>query len=78
MFFCRKDFYELPKGKEKTILGFNRVQFLGLILLAEYVEAEVRLERVLEMMQRPEINYISGKLSSVVSQIITIDARNKS
>ncbi len=36
-------------------------------------EADERLERVLEMMRRPEINYVSVKLSSVVSQIITLD-----
>jgi RHH-type proline utilization regulon transcriptional repressor/proline dehydrogenase/delta 1-pyrroline-5-carboxylate dehydrogenase len=36
-------------------------------------EADERLERVLEMIRRPEINYVSVKLSSVVSQIITID-----
>jgi RHH-type proline utilization regulon transcriptional repressor/proline dehydrogenase/delta 1-pyrroline-5-carboxylate dehydrogenase len=36
-------------------------------------EADERLERVLEMMRRPEIDYVSVKLSSVVSQIITID-----
>ncbi len=36
-------------------------------------EAQERLERVLEMIRRPEVNYVSVKLSSVVSQIITID-----
>jgi RHH-type transcriptional regulator, proline utilization regulon repressor / proline dehydrogenase / delta 1-pyrroline-5-carboxylate dehydrogenase len=36
-------------------------------------EADEHLERVLEMMRRPEVNYVSVKLSSVVSQIITID-----
>ena len=41
-------------------------------MLGEH-EADERLERVLEMIRRPEINYISVKLSSVVSQIITID-----
>jgi len=36
-------------------------------------EADERFERVLEMIRRPEINYVSVKLSSIVSQIITID-----
>jgi RHH-type proline utilization regulon transcriptional repressor/proline dehydrogenase/delta 1-pyrroline-5-carboxylate dehydrogenase len=48
------------------------INVLGEAVLGE-TEAEERLVRVLEMMQRPEINYVSVKLSSVVSQIITID-----
>ena len=45
---------------------------LGEAVLGER-EADERLERVLEMMRRAEINYVSVKLSSVVSQIITLD-----
>jgi RHH-type transcriptional regulator, proline utilization regulon repressor / proline dehydrogenase / delta 1-pyrroline-5-carboxylate dehydrogenase len=48
------------------------INVLGEAVLGEH-EADERLERVLEMIRRPEINYISVKLSSVVSQIITID-----
>ncbi len=48
------------------------INVLGEAVLGEH-EAEERLERVLEMIRRPAINYISVKLSSVVSQIITID-----
>ena len=48
------------------------INVLGEAVLGER-EADERLERVLEMIRRPEINYISVKLSSVVSQIITID-----
>ncbi|HUZ41877.1 MAG TPA: bifunctional proline dehydrogenase/L-glutamate gamma-semialdehyde dehydrogenase [Acidimicrobiales bacterium] len=48
------------------------INVLGEAVLGEH-EAEERLERVLEIIRRPEINYISVKLSSVVSQIITID-----
>ena len=36
-------------------------------------EANERLERVLEMMHRDEVTYISVKLSAIVSQITTID-----
>ncbi len=48
------------------------INVLGEAVLGER-EADERFDRVLEMMQRPEINYVSVKLSSVVSQIITID-----
>jgi RHH-type proline utilization regulon transcriptional repressor/proline dehydrogenase/delta 1-pyrroline-5-carboxylate dehydrogenase len=48
------------------------INVLGEAVLGEG-EADERLERVLEMIRRPEINYVSVKLSSVVSQIITID-----
>jgi RHH-type proline utilization regulon transcriptional repressor/proline dehydrogenase/delta 1-pyrroline-5-carboxylate dehydrogenase len=48
------------------------INVLGEAVLGEH-EADERLERVLEMIRRPEINYVSVKLSSVVSQIITID-----
>lgn len=48
------------------------INVLGEAVLGEG-EADERLERVIEMIQRPEVNYISVKLSSVVSQIITAD-----
>lgn len=48
------------------------INVLGEAVLGE-AEADEHLERVLEMIRRPEINYVSVKLSSVVSQIITID-----
>ncbi len=48
------------------------INVLGEAVLGE-AEANERLERVIEMMSRPEIDYVSVKLSSVVSQIITID-----
>jgi RHH-type proline utilization regulon transcriptional repressor/proline dehydrogenase/delta 1-pyrroline-5-carboxylate dehydrogenase len=48
------------------------INVLGEAVLGEG-EADERFERVLEMIRRPEINYVSVKLSSVVSQIITID-----
>ena len=48
------------------------INVLGEAVLGES-EADERLERVLEMIRRPEVNYVSVKLSSIVSQIITID-----
>ncbi len=48
------------------------INVLGEAVLGER-EANERLERVIEMIQRREVNYISVKLSSVVSQIITVD-----
>jgi RHH-type proline utilization regulon transcriptional repressor/proline dehydrogenase/delta 1-pyrroline-5-carboxylate dehydrogenase len=48
------------------------INVLGEAVLGER-EADERLERVIEMIRRPEVNYISVKLSAVVSQIITAD-----
>ncbi len=48
------------------------VNVLGEAVLGER-EAADRLERVLEMIRRPDVNYVSVKLSSVVSQLLTID-----
>ena len=50
---------------------------LNINLLGEAVlgkkEAQARLSSIIELMQRPEINYISVKISSIVSQLIAID-----
>jgi RHH-type transcriptional regulator, proline utilization regulon repressor / proline dehydrogenase / delta 1-pyrroline-5-carboxylate dehydrogenase len=48
------------------------VNVLGEAVLGE-AEAGDRLARVVEMMSRPEVTYVSVKLSSVVSQLVTID-----
>jgi RHH-type proline utilization regulon transcriptional repressor/proline dehydrogenase/delta 1-pyrroline-5-carboxylate dehydrogenase len=48
------------------------VNVLGEAVLGEH-EAESRLERVLEMIRRPDVNYVSVKLSSIVAQLLTID-----
>ncbi len=48
------------------------INVLGEAVLGER-EAEERLQRVVEMIRRPNIDYVSVKLSSVVSQIVTID-----
>ncbi|MDP1852093.1 MAG: bifunctional proline dehydrogenase/L-glutamate gamma-semialdehyde dehydrogenase [Candidatus Planktophila sp.] len=50
---------------------------LNINLLGEAVlgdsEASARLSSIIELVQRPEINYISVKISSIVSQLIAID-----
>jgi RHH-type proline utilization regulon transcriptional repressor/proline dehydrogenase/delta 1-pyrroline-5-carboxylate dehydrogenase len=48
------------------------VNVLGEAVLGER-EAADRLDRVLEMVRRPDVNYVSVKLSSIVSQLLTID-----
>ncbi len=51
---------------------FVNVNVLGEAVLGER-EAADRLARVLEVVQRPDVNYVSVKLSSIVGQLITID-----
>jgi RHH-type proline utilization regulon transcriptional repressor/proline dehydrogenase/delta 1-pyrroline-5-carboxylate dehydrogenase len=48
------------------------VNVLGEAVLGEG-EADDRLARVLAVVRRPDVNYVSVKLSSVVSQLLTID-----
>ena len=57
--------------RERAGLHLN-VNVLGEAVLGE-LEAGKRLERVREMMARPDVSYVSVKLSSLVSQITTID-----
>jgi RHH-type proline utilization regulon transcriptional repressor/proline dehydrogenase/delta 1-pyrroline-5-carboxylate dehydrogenase len=57
--------------RQRDDIALN-INVLGEAVLGDR-EADERLERVLDMIRRPEINYISVKLSAVVSQIITID-----
>ena len=60
----------LGKRKEEGIrLNIN---VLGEAVLGQR-EADERFERLLEMITRPEVDYISVKLSAVVAQMITID-----
>lgn len=51
------------------------INVLGEAVLGDH-EAEERFNLILEMMRRPDVNYISVKLSAVVAQIITIDFEN--
>jgi RHH-type transcriptional regulator, proline utilization regulon repressor / proline dehydrogenase / delta 1-pyrroline-5-carboxylate dehydrogenase len=48
------------------------INVLGEAVLGE-TEATERFDRVLEMMHRPDVNYVSVKLSSIVSQLTAID-----
>jgi RHH-type transcriptional regulator, proline utilization regulon repressor / proline dehydrogenase / delta 1-pyrroline-5-carboxylate dehydrogenase len=60
----------LIKRTEKGI-SLN-INVLGEAVLGDH-EAELRFQSILEMMRRPEVNYISVKLSSIVAQLIIID-----
>ncbi len=60
----------LGKRKEEGIrLNIN---VLGEAVLGQ-AEADERFKRLVEMIHRPEVDYISVKLSAVVAQMITID-----
>ena len=59
------------KRRAKKGIRLN-INVLGEAVLGEKEAAE-RFERVLAMMERDEVNYVSVKLSSVVSQIIALD-----
>jgi RHH-type proline utilization regulon transcriptional repressor/proline dehydrogenase/delta 1-pyrroline-5-carboxylate dehydrogenase len=48
------------------------INVLGEAVLGEH-EADQRLHSVITMIQRPEVNYASVKISAIVSQLITID-----
>ena len=63
----------------KTHLSHRKSQGIALNInvLGEAVlgdrEAKERFDRIMEMIERPEVNYISVKLSAIVSQINIID-----
>ena len=57
--------------RSKSGLALN-INVLGEAVLGDH-EAEVRFQSILEMIRRPEVNYISVKLSSIVAQLIIID-----
>jgi RHH-type proline utilization regulon transcriptional repressor/proline dehydrogenase/delta 1-pyrroline-5-carboxylate dehydrogenase len=59
------------KKRAKKGIRLN-INVLGEAVLGED-EANERFERVMQMMQRPEVDYVSVKLSSVASQIISLD-----
>ena len=50
----------------------NNINVLGEAVLGDE-EATARYQSVLEMLSRDEVNYISVKISSIISQIITLD-----
>lgn len=57
------------RAKEGIRLNIN---VLGEAVLGEH-EAETRFKQILEMISRPDVDYISVKLSAVVAQMVTID-----
>ena len=58
---------------KRTAKGISlNINVLGEAVLGDH-EAELRFQSILEMMRRPEVNYISVKLSSIVAQLIIID-----
>ena len=57
------------RNEEAARLNIN---VLGEAVLGEH-EAKLRLASVIEMIQRPEVNYASVKISSIASQLVTID-----
>ena len=59
------------KVRERDGIALN-INVLGEAVLGEH-EADARAERVIGMIRRPDVDYVSVKLSSVVGQIITID-----
>ncbi len=59
--------------RERTSMALAlNVNVLGEAVLGEG-EANARLSQVLEMMSRPEVNYLSVKVSSIVSQLSNSD-----
>lgn len=59
------------RDKEGIRLNIN---LLGEAVLGEN-EAHQRLQAIMDLVARPHINYVSVKISSIVSQLITIDHR---
>jgi RHH-type proline utilization regulon transcriptional repressor/proline dehydrogenase/delta 1-pyrroline-5-carboxylate dehydrogenase len=57
------------RNGDHAILNIN---VLGEAVLGDH-EARERLQSVIAMIQRPEVNYASVKISAIVSQLITID-----
>lgn len=57
------------RNQEKAQLNIN---LLGEAVLGDH-EANQRLNSIIELIQRPAVNYASVKISSIVSQLITID-----
>ena len=52
----------------------NNINVLGEAVLGEG-EAKARFDSVVEMLSRDEVNYVSVKVSSIISQIVTIDTQ---
>ena len=59
--------------RRRTKQGIRlNINVLGEAVLGQQ-EADTRLKQILEMIARPDVDYISVKLSAVVAQMVTID-----
>jgi len=59
--------------RRRTKQGIRlNINVLGEAVLGQH-EADTRLKQILEMIARPDVDYISVKLSAVVAQMVTID-----
>ncbi len=59
--------------QKRTIQGVSsNINLLGEAVLGN-LEASKRLNSIIELVRRPEIDFISVKISSIVSQIVSID-----
>ena len=59
------------RRREKQGIRLN-INVLGEAVLGQH-EADTRFKQILEMIARPDVDYISVKLSAVVAQMVTID-----
>ena len=59
-------------GKRLESAANLNINVLGEAVLGER-EADSRFEKTIEMMKREEVNYVSVKISSICSRIITVD-----
>jgi len=59
------------RRREKQNIRLN-INVLGEAVLGQH-EADTRFKQILEMIDRPDVDYISVKLSAVVAQMVTID-----
>ena len=62
------------QARNKDGISLN-INVLGEAVLGDH-EANARLELILAMIRRSDVNYISVKLSAIVAQIVTIDFEN--
>jgi len=62
---------KLLRARSKQGIRLN-INVLGEAVLGQH-EADTRFKQILEMIARPDVDYISVKLSAVVAQMVTID-----
>jgi RHH-type proline utilization regulon transcriptional repressor/proline dehydrogenase/delta 1-pyrroline-5-carboxylate dehydrogenase len=62
---------KILRSRTKQGIRLN-INVLGEAVLGQH-EADTRFKQILEMIDRPDVDYISVKLSAVVAQLVTID-----